>query len=101
MVRHIVSWNVKSEIAIEEKGEKLAKMKEDLEALKGVIPGIIELELITQPIAGSSADMMLNSLFESEDALQHYQVHPEHKKVGAYVATIACNRVCMDYIEKN
>lgn len=100
MVRHIVCWNVKSDIAAEEKMDKLAKMKQDLEALKGLIPGIIDIQLITEPILGSSADMMLTSLFESEEALKNYQVHPEHKKVGVYVATIACNRVCMDYEEK-
>ncbi|MGL4798480.1 MAG: Dabb family protein [Cellulosilyticaceae bacterium] len=100
MVRHIVMWNVKDEFTVEEKVEKLAKMKADLEALKDVIPGIIELELITTPIEGSTADMMLNSLFETAEVLQEYQVHPEHKKVGAFVATIACNRTCMDYEEK-
>ena len=40
---------------------------------------------------------MLNSVFESEEALNNYQVHPEHVKVAAFVRSITCNRMCMDF----
>ena len=73
------------------------KIKNGLEGLKGKIPGIIEIEVITNPVAGSNADIMLNSTFESIEALNNYQVHEEHVKIATIVRSITCNRMCMDY----
>lgn len=35
--------------------------------------------------------------FESIDALNAYQVHPAHKKFGAFIAEIKTERACIDY----
>ena len=61
------------------------------------IENIVEIEVITNPIAGSNAEIMLNSTFESIDALNNYQVHEEHVKVASFVRSVTCNRMCMDY----
>ena len=42
-------------------------------------------------------DIMLNSTFESIEALNNYQVHEEHVKIATIVRSITCNRMCMDY----
>ena len=34
------------------------------------------------PLASSNADVMLDSVFESEEALKAYAVHPEHVAVA-------------------
>lgn len=94
MIKHIILWNFQEGLGTEE--NKL-KIKNDLEALKNIIPGIVSIEVIVNPVAGSNADIMLYSVFESEEALNNYQVHPEHVKAATFVKSVVCNRMCMDY----
>ncbi len=96
MVRHIVSWTFDSRFSDVEKRAHAAKIKDALEALKQVIPGIVELRVITQPMASSTCDMALISLFESEEALAAYRVHPDHQQVSAFVGTVMQERRCLD-----
>ena len=95
MINHIILWNFKEELATEE--NKL-RMKNELESLKEKIPGIVKIEVNMSPVAGSNADVMLNSIFENEEALNNYQVHPEHVKVASFVRSITCNRMCFDFM---
>ncbi|WP_133014532.1 Dabb family protein [Clostridium cuniculi] len=94
MIKHIILWNFQEGKGSEE--NKL-KIKNGLEELKNKIPGIVEIEVITNPIAGSNAEIILNSTFESVDALNNYQIHEEHVKVARFVKSVTCNRMCMDY----
>ena len=94
MIKHIILWNFQEGKGSEE--DKL-KIKNGLESLKNKIPGIIEIEVITKPIAGSNAEIMLNSTFESIEELNNYQVHEEHVKVATFVRSVTCNRKSMDY----
>ena len=94
MIKHIILWNFQAGKGSEE--NKL-KIKNVLEELKNKIPGIVEIEVITNPIAGSNAEIMLNSTFESVDALNNYQINEEHVKVATFVKSVTCNRMCMDY----
>ena len=94
MIKHIILWNFQEGKGSEE--DKL-KIKNGLESLKNKIPGIAEIEVITKPIAGRNAEIMLNSTFESIEALNNYQVHEEHVKVATFVRSVTCNRMCMDY----
>lgn len=94
MIKHIILWNFQEGKGSEE--DKL-KIKNGLEELKNKIPGIVEIEVITNPIAGSNAEIMLNSTFESVDALNNYQIHEEHVNVATFVKSVTCNRMCMDY----
>ena len=94
MIKHIILWNFQEGKGSEE--DKLT-IKNGLEAFKDKISGIIEIEVITKPVAGSNAEIMLNSTFESVEALNNYQVHEEHVKVATFVRSVTCNRMCMDY----
>ena len=94
MIKRFFLWNFQEGKGSEE--DKL-KIKNGLESLKNKIPGIVEIEVITKPIAGSNAEIMLNSTFESIEALNNYQVHEEHVKVATFVRSVTCNRMCMDY----
>ena len=94
MIKHIILWNFQVGKGSE---EDILKIKNGLESLKNKIPGIVEIEVITKPIAGSNAEIMLNSTFESIEALNNYQVHEEHVKVATFVRSVTCNRMCMDY----
>lgn len=98
MVKHVILWNLKEEFTAEQKADIKAGIKEGLESLQGKIPGLVEIKVNTNPLASSNCDVMLDSLFESEEALKGYSGHPEHVavangKVRPYTAT----RTCMDY----
>ena len=98
MVKHVILWKLKDEITGDAKGKVLREMKENLEALVGKVPGLVSLEIVTQPLASSNADVMLDSVLESEEALKGYQSHPDHVAVAnAYVRPFTEVRLCMDY----
>ena len=79
MVKHIILWKLKEEYNYDEIKRGI---KEGLEGLLGVVPGLVEIKVQTQPLSSSNVDVMLYSVFESEQALKGYAVHPEHVKVA-------------------
>ena len=98
MVKHVILWTLKDEYSNEEKDSIRQGIKEGLEGLLGKVPGIVEIKVNTSRIDSSTADLMLDSTFESEDALKAYSQHPEHvavaqSKVRPYVKI----RSCLDY----
>ncbi len=98
MVKHIVMWNLKEELSEEEKVLGAKRFKKDVEALKDIVSGAIEIKVTIDGIKSSTADLLLESSFESVEALKAYEVHPEHLKIVAFAKTILCNRLCMDYM---
>ena len=98
MVRHVILWNMKETLSDEECRKVKNDIKEALEALKGVIPGLLEINVATDPLETSNADLLLDSLFEDKDALAVYADHPAHVKVkDELVVPNVRSRVCMDY----
>jgi len=90
-------WNYADGFSAEENAQNAQQMKALLEELPGLINGIVELKVEVEPIPSSNRDIMLDSIFESEDALAAYIVHPEHKRVGKFVRAVTKDRACMDY----
>ncbi|WP_038300402.1 Dabb family protein [Metaclostridioides mangenotii] len=99
MVRHVVLWNFDEKISNEERIESSKKIKSNLEALGSVIDGVVSIKVSIDPIDSSNVDIMLNSLFESKEALINYQNHTDHKKVGEFVKALMCSRKCFDSVE--
>lgn len=99
MIRHIVMWNFKEGFTSEQNIANAGKVKEGLEGLAGVIPGIIKMEVVIEALKTSNRDIVLNSLFVSRAALAAYQIHPDHVRVSEYVGTVMMNRTCIDYLE--
>ena len=87
------------EFTDEENKQNALKAKSEIEALVQCIEGIIELKVYINELASSNRDFAVNSLFESEDALAAYQLHPEHKRVSEYIGSVMQNRACIDYYE--
>lgn len=82
MVRHVIVWKLKEEFSDEEKQVVKAEIKDGLESLKGKIPGLLSIKVYTRGLPSSTADLMLDSEFESVEALKGYSVHPEHVAVA-------------------
>lgn len=99
MVKHIVMWKVIEHPVHGTKEEVMAKVKEGLEALKGQIEGLIEIEVgINFNPAEAAYDVALYSTFESKEALSFYQGHPKHLEVAnTLVRQVATSRVVVDY----
>ena len=98
MVKHIILWNLKEEYSEDRKNEIKAGIKEGLEGLLGKIDGLTEIKVYTQGLAGSNADLMLDSTFESEYALKNYAVHPAHVEVAdTLVRPFTAQRSCLDF----
>lgn len=82
MVRHVIVWTIKDEYTEAEKEEIKAGIKAGLEGLQGKIPGLVEIKVNTDKLASSSGDVMLDSLFESEEALKNYSSNSLHVEVA-------------------
>lgn len=97
MVNHYVFWNLNETLTAEEKAEAGQKIKEKLEAVGKLVPGVVSLEVRMNELDSSNRDVALLSSFESVEALGAYQVHPEHVNAGSYIKTVTCNRTCFDF----
>jgi hypothetical protein len=97
MVRHLVAWNFGDGFSKEENLQNAQVMKKELENLKNLIDGVVSIKLYINPLASSDSDLLLDSVFENEEALKAYITHPEHVRVGTYyVKPIVKNRKCID-----
>ena len=100
MVRHMIIWTLKDEYSEEEKKEICAGIKEGLEGLQGQIPGLVSIRVLTEGLASSNGDLMLDSAFEDEEALKRYAVHPLHQAVAnGKVRPYTKQRSCFDFEE--
>ena len=96
MVKHMIIWKIKEEC--EDKALVKENIKKELEALTGKIDGLLEMHIIIDGLASSAGDLMMDSLFESEDALKAYQKHPLHQHVAnTFVRPNMCQRLSLDY----
>lgn len=99
MVKHIILWTLKPELSDSEKATVKKGIKEGLEALKGKIPGLVDIKVnIDGRLESSTADLMLDSTFESAEALKGYSKHPEHVAVAdGKVRPYTASRACLDF----
>ena len=98
MVKHIILWTLKDTLSEEEKRNVKVGIKEGLEGLAGRIPGMLQIRVQTEKLESSNADLMLDSSFESEEALKGYAVHPAHVKIAdEKVRPYTAVRSCLDF----
>jgi len=91
MIKHIVMWKLRDKT-------DAAEIKARLEALGGKIPGLIKIEAgIDFLESEQSADVVLYSELESREALEAYQIHPEHQAVVPLIKGAAIARTVVDY----
>jgi len=98
MVRRVIVWKFKEQPE-EAMKETKRLVKENLEGLKGRIPGIVELTVNIEGLASSNADAVLEAVFESEEALKAFGEHPDHHHVAStYVKPNVEARLGVDYL---
>ena len=98
MIKHIVMWKFKDFAEGATRQENLLKVKSMLEELPSEIDFIrqIEVNLNVNPKEGMY-DAVLISLFDSLEDVNRYRVHPEHKKISAFVSLVREGRASVDY----
>lgn len=95
MVKHIILWQLKDEFNNKEVKQNI---KDNLEALNGKIPGLVEISVQISSLPSSNADVMLYSVFSDENSLENYATHPEHVFVAdTFVKPFTKTRLCLDF----
>jgi len=99
MVKHIILWQLKDELTEEERAELLPKIKEGVEALVGVVPGLLGMTVtIDGLLPTSNVDWMLDATLEDAEALKTYATYPDHVAIGqSLIFPNIKSRTCIDY----
>ncbi len=99
MIKHIVWWTLKPEAEGRDAAENALRIKDMGEALNGKIPGLLSLEISQRVKDGStvSAELVLQSTHNTQEALQGYAVHPLHLELAAVIKACTEKRQCLDY----
>lgn len=99
MIKHIVFFGLAEEAEGKSKAENALFIKKELENLIHLIPELKKIEVgINHPEASTdNFDLSLYTEFENMNDLHAYVVHPEHKRVAAYVGKVKTSRACVDY----
>jgi hypothetical protein len=99
MIKHIVFFGLADSGEGKSKAELAEYIKFELENLIHLIPEIKKIEVgINCPNAPkTNYDLALYSEFESLEALDIYQEHPEHKRVAAFIGKVRTTRAAVDY----
>lgn len=96
MITHIVFFKFKPETT----DSDIQKLAEGLGGLPHVIEEIREFRFGADVIHSErSYDFGLVSSFEDLDAMQRYQVHPEHQKVVTHVKAISASVLAVDFAD--
>ena len=100
MVKHIILCKLNQDLTYSENMYDKAGIKQGMECLKGVDPGLIDVKVyIDGRLDSSNVDVMLDSTLESEEALKKYATHPAHVEVAnTKVRPYTVQRSCLDYV---
>lgn len=80
MVKHVIIWKLKETVA--DKRATMQRIKTALEGLVGKIEGLEKMQILIYKLPSSSGDLMMDSRFASNEALQFYQKHPLHQEIA-------------------
>lgn len=98
MVKHIILWKIDEKYTCKEKEQIKINIKTALEGLKGKILGLSEITVNLNGLPSSTADLMLDSTFEDEQALKEYSKNPLHVKAAdTFVRPYTSSRSCLDF----
>ena len=92
----------KKELVVDTTTHRIAETAEDDTVFDAeglyVIPGLVDIRVHIDALPSSNADLMLDTTFESAEALKGYSKHPAHVAVAdSKVRPYYKSRVCLDY----
>lgn len=93
MIKHIVMWRLKNKA-------DAARIQQELEGMRGKIPGLLALEVGLNFADGSPVDVALYSEFKDRAALEDYADHPVHVPVKQFISALVAERWVADYESK-
>jgi hypothetical protein len=98
MVKHIVMWTLKESAQGRSRAENARMMKEKLEALVGIVPGLLRAEIgVDFERSEQSYDVALYAEMDSRESLHIYQSHPAHLAAVAFIREVRDQRCVVDY----
>ncbi len=99
MVKHVILWTLRTDLSEEERLNVKAEIKRGLEELVGVVPGLVDLKVVTDNLLPTSnCDLMLDSTLADKESLAVYASHPAHVAVAeSRVKPYTIQRVCIDF----
>lgn len=93
MITHIVLFKLKDRSA-----GNVNKTRDVLMSMEGKIAVLLHLEVGTDVLHSErSYDLALTTKFNTLDDLQAYQVHPVHKEIIEYIASVRESAISVDY----
>lgn len=98
MIKHIVFFKFKDFAEGADKAGNIARGRQMLEDLVGRVPTLLSMSAGPNAVDGASAwDFALVAEFKDREGLQEYVVHPEHKKVSAFMSKVRTERASVDF----
>ena len=92
MIRHVILWKFKEAVK-----ENMQKFLSGLQALDGVIPEILRMEIGVNCKEGNNYDACLIADFADFDALERYKNDPRHVAVSQLCKSIRTARGAVDF----
>lgn len=98
MIKHIVLWRLNESAYENNKHTNAQLLKEKLLAMSGKVHGLLKIEVgFDLSNEKDSSDVVLYSEFNSKEALQQYQIHPEHEAIKKWLSEVRYERRVVDY----
>jgi len=95
MLVHIVMFKFKEE----NKKANIIQAKQMLENLMGAVPSLRSMDVGVNFIASNRAmDLSIIAVFESDEGLNAYDIHPEHQKVVNFIKSVVDYSKASDYM---
>ena len=93
MVRHVIMWKFRSG-----EGTRMQEFLNRLQALDGVIPEILHMQIGVNCKDGNNFDACLIADFADFDALERYKNDPRHVEVSQLCKSIRETRGAVDFV---
>lgn len=98
MIKHIVLWRLNESAYGNNKYKNAQLLKEKLLAMSGKIDGLVKVEVgFDFSNEKDSSDVAIYSEFTNKEALQNYQVHPDHEAIKKWLGKVRYERRVVDY----
>ena len=98
MIKHIVFWRLNESANGNDKQTNAQILKEKLLAMQGKVKGLLKVEVgFDFSNEKDSCDVVLYSEFDNKEALNQYQVHPDHEEIKKWLSEVRYERRVVDY----